>query len=245
MTILKNLKKYINSGRSSSEKESTEAYNLWAPQYDNQPDNLMLHLDNEVFDQLLHGIELKDKVVIDVGCGTGRHWHNIIDKAPAQLVGYDVSNGMLSELRRKFPDAEVQLASDTLLTGIMDNTVDVIISTLTIAHIENIDETFSAWARVLKSGGEVLLTDFHPAVLGQGGKRDFTANNERVVIRNFVHPVGVVKATAAENELQPVIFIERFIDERVREFYHKQNALHVYERFKGMPIIYGIHLQKS
>jgi hypothetical protein len=40
-------------------------------------------------------------------------------------------------------------------------------------------------------------------------------------------------------------FIEKSIDESARPFYEKQSALHVYESWKGTPIIYGIHLKKS
>jgi hypothetical protein len=38
---------------------------------------------------------------------------------------------------------------------------------------------------------------------------------------------------------------ERIVDEEVRVYYEAQNALPVYYRFQGIPIIYGLHLKKQ
>jgi ubiquinone/menaquinone biosynthesis C-methylase UbiE len=244
MVNIQNLKSYLGMGKIKPDKEASEAYDLWASQYDLQPGNLMLQLDLDVFHQLIEKLDLKNKTIIDIGCGTGRHWPHILDKEPSQLVGYDVSNGMLSELKKKFPQAETQLVTDDLLTGVRDDSVDLLISTLTIAHIRNIEAVIKAWSRVLKKGGHILLTDFHPRVLEAGGKRDFTIGGKHVTIKNHIYPVEKIISIAAMNQLYPMIHIERFIDERVRHFYHDHNALHVYEKFKGLPIIYGLNLEK-
>jgi len=245
MALIKRLKKYLVQKKHFLERNASSAYNLWAPSYDKQPYNLMLHLDEEIFIQLLQSVSLTDKVVVDVGCGTGRHWKKIENCKPSQLVGYDVSDGMLTELKKKFPQSEVQLATNNILSGLQDESIDAIISTLTIAHIENIEEVFEAWNRVLKTGGDVLLTDYHPATLAEGGTRDFVVGNNRIIIKNFVHTIDSIKEEADKNNFLLITIDERFIDERVRHFYHQQNALHVYEKFKGMPIIYGIHFKKQ
>jgi ubiquinone/menaquinone biosynthesis C-methylase UbiE len=159
-------------------------------------------------------------------------------------VGYDVSDGMLTELKKKFPGAQVQIATDNILSGVRDESVDVLVSTLTIAHIEDIESCFAAWRRVLKTGGSILLTDFHPVILADGGKRDFTIEKQHIVIRNYVHPISRIKALAVKNNFEIRLQLERFIDEAVRSFYEKQNALDVYERYKDKPIIYALHLTK-
>jgi hypothetical protein len=40
-------------------------------------------------------------------------------------------------------------------------------------------------------------------------------------------------------------FIERKIDDSVKHYYEKQQAIGVYERFKGTSIIYGAHLTRK
>jgi hypothetical protein len=40
-------------------------------------------------------------------------------------------------------------------------------------------------------------------------------------------------------------FAERIIDDSVKEYYETQNALPLFEAFRNIPIIYGIHLKKA
>src|SRR5581483_3352645 len=82
-----------------------DAYHLWASTYDHQPDNLVLKMENEVFTTLLSKITLENKIVLDIGCGTGRHWNVLLEMHPSQLTGIDVSEEMLTQLKNKFPDA--------------------------------------------------------------------------------------------------------------------------------------------
>src|SRR5438270_4798034 len=50
------------------------AYDLWSATYDDEGDNLLVLLDEELFAGLLARIDVRGKRVVDVGCGTGRHW---------------------------------------------------------------------------------------------------------------------------------------------------------------------------
>ena len=74
--------------------------------YDEQPRNLMFHLDEIVFSRLLEHPELRDKITFDVGCGTGRHWDRIMKPGPAELIGCDVSAEMLKRVRQKYRHAK-------------------------------------------------------------------------------------------------------------------------------------------
>jgi len=244
MALLSTFRKLFGAHKNSIQKEPAEAYDLWSRHYDRQPDNLMLHLDHQLFNYYLDIIPFAGKVVLDIGCGTGRHWAKIMEQQPAQLVGYDVSDGMLRELKKKFPDADTHLATDSVLSAIRDESADIIISTLTIAHIENMDEAIGAWSRILKIGGHLVLTDFHPAVLQAGGKRNFKNSRQTIEIRNYVHSIAGIRESARSHGLIFIEYQEKLIDETVRHYYEKQNALSVYQRFRNMPIIYGLHFQK-
>jgi ubiquinone/menaquinone biosynthesis C-methylase UbiE len=227
------------------EKGTVEAYDIWAQSYDNQPGNLMLDLDNKIFEELIENINIQNKVVADIGCGTGRHWRKIYEKKPDLLMGFDVSAGMLNQLRQKFPAAVTHLTTDNLLTTIDDQSVDFLITTLTIAHIKNIDEAISSWSRVLKNDGDLIITDFHPSMLAKGGKRSFTHEGATQSVLNYVHLLDKVKRLFAQHQLTVVRQIEKEVDEEVRGYYESQDALPVYNRFKGLPIIYGLHLKKQ
>jgi ubiquinone/menaquinone biosynthesis C-methylase UbiE len=220
------------------------AYNTWAPDYDNQPGNLMLALDEEVFTGLLNGINVKNKIVADIGCGTGRHWKKLSDKSPKKIIGFDVSEGMLKMLKQKFPVAETYLLINDELKQLGNESCDIIISTLTIAHIKNVEAAVSEWNRVLKPGGCIIVTDYHPFVLAKGGKRTFTHNNKTIAVTNYVHTIENIKSIAEQLHLHTLRLIEKIIDDSAKPYYEKQNALDVFEKWKGSPIIYGMYLKK-
>src|ERR1700679_373340 len=141
--MLRSLKRLFGRNRFRSpaaEKKSIDAYNLWSEQYDQQPGNLMLDLDERVFTELLKGVDIKNKEVADIGCGTGRHWNKLLKNGPSGLTGFDVSPGMLNGLRGKFPGASTHQITDNLFSFIPNATYDVIVSTLTVAHVEDIEE---------------------------------------------------------------------------------------------------------
>jgi ubiquinone/menaquinone biosynthesis C-methylase UbiE len=243
MPLLNTLKQLLRPSR-QPESEPAAAYDIWAQSYDNQPDNLMLALDQALVPDLLAPLLLAGKTLVDVGCGTGRHWPALFDRSPARLIGYDVSAGMLNRLRKKYPHAETHQLKDSALHGLSGATCDLVLSTLTIAHIPDLPAALTEWARVLKPGGDMLITDYHPAALAKGGQRTFREGQQVIAVRNHVYPISRLLAITRGLGLTEARVIERKIDDSMRPYYEKQNALHVFRRFRGVPIIYGLHLKK-
>jgi len=227
------------------EKSPQEAYDLWASSYDSQPDNLMLALDEEVFSSLLNNIHLENKVVVDIGCGTGRHWLKLLNKQPQKIIGFDVSEKMLEKLQHKIPFAETHQLLSNQLSSLQNNSVDVIVSTLSIAHIKNIEEALEEWIRVLKPGGNMIITDYHPTALSMGADRTFSYDKKTIAIVNYVHSLEKIIAIAEKEKLQMQIVIQKKIDESMKPYYEKHNAVVVFNRWKDVPIIYGIHFKKA
>ncbi|HEV3225061.1 MAG TPA: hypothetical protein VGZ90_19440, partial [Puia sp.] len=62
---------------------------------------------------------------------------------------------------------------------------------------------------------------------------------------NYIHPLEKVKKIFRKHGFQVIRQEERIVDEEVRPYYEAQNALPVYYRFQGIPIIYGLHLKKQ
>ena len=242
------IKNYISErilNRTVAEKNSAEAYDLWSDNYDRQPGNLMLDLDEILFAQLLEKVSLQNKTIADIGCGTGRHWNKILQKQPLSLTGFDVSQGMLNKLKEKFPVANICKINDDLFTNAPYTPFDIIVSTLTVAHIENIGVALNAWCNMLKPNAEIIITDFHPKMLAFGGKRTFKHNNKSLAVKNYVYHIQTIKNILQDNGFRLVAEKEFSIDETMKHYYKAQNALPVYEQFKGFPAIYGIHLKRD
>lgn len=240
------LKKILGfSRRTRMEKNPAAAYNLWSGGYDNQPGNLMLHLDKMIFENIFSKVDIENKSVADIGCGTGRHWPIIYEKKPSALTGFDISTGMLDILKKKFPHSVTHCIGDNLYNHIADASYDMIISTLTIAHIENIEQAFSSWSRLLKKNGEMIITDFHPDSLAKGSKRSFTYGQKRYYVTNYIHPLDKIRSILSRHGFSVIGHQEKYIDSSVKEYYLRQDAIHIFEKYKGTPVIYALHLTRT
>lgn len=221
------------------------AYDLWSSTYDEQSDNPLLFVDDELFGALIRPLELSDRVIVDVGCGTGRHWEELLARQPARLVGYDVSSGMLARLRAKFPGATVHQGTGQVLHSTRDRSCDLVVSTLTLGYIEDLAATLAEWARVLQPGGDVILTDLHPAVAATGD-RGFRRRDREIPIRHHVHALGAIQECAAAHGLRVVRIDEKLVDDSVRPYYAADDAsVALFSRLLGKPLMYGLHLSKS
>lgn len=244
MPLFNRLRQYFFHSR-KKELEPATAYDQWSSGYDNQPGNLMLDLDEVLFGELLSQTVIEGKMVADIGCGTGRHWGKIFARKPIRLTGFDVSAGMLAKLKEKYPQAETHLLTDQQLPDLADASIDVLVSTLTIAHIGPVGDALKEWRRVLKPGGDLLITDYHPEALAKGGQRTFRHNEETIAVRNYIHKLPKLLDMAKQLDLQLLRCIEKKIDQSAKPYYEKQQALRVYNRFYGVNIIYGLHLKAA
>jgi ubiquinone/menaquinone biosynthesis C-methylase UbiE len=230
--------------KNAGDLDPEKGYDVWAASYDEQPDNLMLALDEKVFTELANAFSITDRNVVDVGCGTGRHWPMIMHAMPRSLTGYDVSLGMLQRLQQKFPQAQTHQLHSNQLLETADASTHILISTLTIAHIQYIQDALTEWNRILLPGAYIIITDYHPGILAKGGRRTFTHEGETIGVKNYVHSIEAIQQIAKQLGWQMKRLEEKIIDKNVKPYYDKQNALKVYEKYKGMPVIYGILFKK-
>lgn len=224
--------------------DAAQAYNLWATSYDSQSDNLLIYLDGQAFATMSESISCEGKVLADIGCGTGRHWEELLSKNPSRLIGYDVSEKMLGMLRQKFPQAETYVLKDIALQELEDGSCDIIISNLVIGYIEDLGGAFAEWNRVLRPGGIVMITELHPDALQKGnGMRSFSHYKRTVQIKNYAHPLQKINTLATALQWNTLSFIERRIDESIRPFYMAQGTPHIFERLyqdaANVAMLYG------
>jgi ubiquinone/menaquinone biosynthesis C-methylase UbiE len=228
--------------QSKSPLTPADGYDLWAPTYDNG-DNLLLTLDELVFGNLISNVAIAEKRVLDVGCGTGRHWARILARSPAALSGVDASNGMLDRLREKYPQATLTCTDSHLLPGIADGSFDVVVSTLALGHFADADAAIAEWSRILRPGGDAIVTDLHPEA-AERGACTFEHQNRTLTIRLYPRNLASIEAAAAKCGLETVRFEQRLIDEEVRPYFEGKGATPMFVRLKGLPLIYGLHLRK-
>jgi ubiquinone/menaquinone biosynthesis C-methylase UbiE len=151
--------------------------------------------DRELF-EALESVGIKDRTVLDLGCGDGRHAKRMRELGAARVVGMDVNPNMIQlATEKQNSDSEdlLFIVGDGKQIPLESESVDRIFSNFVIHYFSNSREVFSEIARVLKDHGyfvgtfnltdvdegfEYLINQEMPIRLGQG--------DESLVVQNLV-----------------------------------------------------------
>ncbi len=99
--------------------------------------------------------------LLDVGCGTGSLLHGIASESPAvKLVGVDLSLAMLNVANRKLGTSTVLLAATAQRLPFRADSFDVVVSCSAFHYWREPETCVSEMARILKPGGQVVITDW-------------------------------------------------------------------------------------
>lgn len=112
---------------------------------------------------------LKDKRVLDLGCGYGWHCQYAIEQGAAHVVGVDLSTKMLEIARNRnsSPLIEYQCMAIEDYDFEVD-TFDVVISSLTFHYLETFDTISKNINRCLTKGGTFVFSVEHPIFTAYG-----------------------------------------------------------------------------
>lgn len=102
--------------------------------------------------------------ILDLGCGTGLELEYYYSLNPtAKVMGIDLSEGMLSALKSKFPDKEIKLIVGSYFdVPFGENVFDATVSVESLHHFTKEEKIplYTKLCKSLKKGGYFLLTDY-------------------------------------------------------------------------------------
>ncbi len=149
--------------------DARRGYDLWAETYD-RTDNPLVALDRRHTFDLLN--PRPGHRILDAGCGTG-YYLSRIDNAGAWVLGLDFSSGMLKVARRRLP--RIPLVG-TDLDGVLPvgpSLFDAVLCALVSEHLTDLPLTFAEFSRVLRPGGRLVFSAFHPDLAAAGIEANF------------------------------------------------------------------------
>ncbi len=109
-----------------------------------------------IFDDFLGKENLKDKTLLDAGCGTGLFTKRAIERN-AKVTSIDIAPKLVELTKRKNPSTNAIEAS-LLQLPFEDDTFDYVISSDVIEHTTNPYDATKELIRVLKPGGKICIT---------------------------------------------------------------------------------------
>jgi ubiquinone/menaquinone biosynthesis C-methylase UbiE len=124
----------------------------YIPEYEASEEHLELFFDEE---------EIKDKKVLDAGCGTGIFSIIFAGKGATEVIGIDISEGSLNtgrKLKEKFNLDNLRFQTQDMLDfPFEDNTFDIVWAWGTVHHTTDPFKAMDELIRVLKEDGTILL----------------------------------------------------------------------------------------
>jgi demethylmenaquinone methyltransferase/2-methoxy-6-polyprenyl-1,4-benzoquinol methylase len=108
---------------------------------------------------------IKPKTILDVATGTGDFAIQSLTLNPDQVIGVDISDGMLAvgkeKIKKKKLDKIISLENgDSENLRFKDNNFDAVIVAFGVRNFENLENGLANMQRVLKKGGKVVILEF-------------------------------------------------------------------------------------
>ncbi|WP_166352536.1 class I SAM-dependent methyltransferase [Phytoactinopolyspora limicola] len=162
------------AGVAVSRVDTVDGYRVWSSSYD-EPRNAMFDFEEPTVREILD--TLPTGTVLDAACGTGRYAEYAVELGH-RVLGVDSSPDMLEHARRRVSAAEFRLG-DLHRLPLADGEADIVVCALALTHVRDLTPVLAEFARVLRPGGHLVLSDVHhdsvffgsiPPVLGPNGE---------------------------------------------------------------------------
>lgn len=182
--------------------EVASAYNQWSKTYESF-ENLTRDLSAMVLRQQLWPLSHHD--VLEIGCGTGLNSRYLAQHSK-RFLAMDFSAGMLAAARAKVSNPGASFIQRDIRNGwpLAGASVDLVVCSLVLEHIEDLGPIFKEAARVLRPGGEFFVCEYHPFRQLLGSQARFTdeASGDLILIPAYLHDVSDYLNTALENRFE-------------------------------------------
>ncbi|MEM7021161.1 MAG: class I SAM-dependent methyltransferase [Pseudomonadota bacterium] len=164
------------------EYDLREGYDLWSKTYDAPLRLFFIEQPpmHALFDTLTGG------AVLDAAGGPGRQSVELARRG-LQVTGVDRSPAMLARARAKLPKCEF-LEGDLTDLPLEPESFEAIVCALALVHLPELGAVMAEFARVLRPGGRVIISDVHPFLILLGWQAQFrTEDGEGGFVRLHSH----------------------------------------------------------
>jgi len=146
-----------------------QGYDLWADVYDATA-NPVVALDRR--HTIGHLRPRSGERILDAGCGTGANLRHILNVG-GRPVGLDFSEGMLRVAQRSLPGVALAKADLDRDLPLRRGEFDGFLCALVSEHLRNLRTLFSEAFAVLRQGGRLVFSSFHPDMARAGVEANF------------------------------------------------------------------------
>lgn len=162
---------------------------------------------------------IKDKIVLDDGCGSGYGAYHLKSRGAKRVIGVDISKEAIEYSRQKYKAKDLQFESmDVTGLNFDDNTFDTLTSFQVMEHIRDVNKYLAEMKRVLRNGGTAIISTpnkntYSPDTIESENPfhiKEFYLNELQEILSNYFHKVQILgvsqskKAANVESSIKKV-----------------------------------------
>ena len=216
-------------------------YDRWAATYDGSPNPLLAREERHLVPRLP---DLRGKVVLDVACGTGRWLRRLRDLDARAAVGLDISKRMLEAGVQK-PGLRGNIAqADFVNLPIAADVIDFVICAFALNHVEEIGRLFREFARVMRRGGTLIVTDLHPIAQASGWRTGFRDEQGSAHIETHSYSAEDVMREAEESGFGVRTLHELRIEREELPIFQTAKKLQSFADVIGIPAVLALEFAR-
>ncbi|MCI3242889.1 class I SAM-dependent methyltransferase [Streptomyces spinosisporus] len=164
---------------------TVDGYEIWSRTYDGP--NSAFDFDEPVIGDILDGIPPGD--ALDAACGTGR-MAALLAPRGHRVVGVDSSPDMLARARARVPEGDFRPGTLQQLP-VANDSVDLVVCSLALTHVRDLGPVMEQFARVLRPGGHLVISDMHHEWVARGMVPPVRLpDGTRGRLTSYRHPTG-------------------------------------------------------
>jgi ubiquinone/menaquinone biosynthesis C-methylase UbiE len=217
-----------------------EGYRLWAPSYDRDPNPLVALEERELSARLP---DVRGKNVLDAGCGTGRWLRKLARAGARSAVGLDFSAAMLNEAARHTGIRHRLIHADCLALPLRSGSADLIVCSLTIGHVPNVDGLAREFSRVARQDADVFVTDMHPRAQILGWRCGFRSPQGSLEVETWIHLEEAIRQSFCCAGFTLVEMLDLHIGEPERPIFLRAGKHSTFEASCALPAVLLCHFR--
>ncbi len=189
--------------------ELDQGYALWAETYPPRAHNELMRVEQSAMKLLWKGLRVEG--ALDLGTGTGRNLGLLADQGVPARIGLDRA---LAMLKRADPGARL-ICGDAPALPFVDGAFDLVLASLMVGDVRDLTGFTRQASRVLRRGGSLVYSDFHPTWAERSWQRTFeSADGRKWRLPYHPHSLDEHRNALAEAALETVAIDEPLLDGR-------------------------------
>jgi ubiquinone/menaquinone biosynthesis C-methylase UbiE len=217
-------------------KSTLQVYERWAQVYPPVAHNPLMRAEQQSMLQMWP--DVAGSRVLDLACGSGRYTRLLLEANAAHVVALDFCVPMLRQV-----SAANRICASMMRLPFQAAAFDFVVCGLALGHAADIREWMAEVARVLRPGGILLYSDFHPEAVRAGMTRSFKDEEEATwTVPHHAYEISCQRDAAAAAGLQIETVSEVRIGLELEEAF--RGSEQVYRDWHGLPVVLVVRARK-